>query len=101
MGPILGLPGAAIARANHLNNAGGLPVRWRLSQRTMEKTYVQPRLCGLILAGFEGTIDTLIRGVDGQVRIELEELGARIADTRLRLDPETDDRPESDQVCPA
>jgi hypothetical protein len=54
-----------------------------------------------ILAGFEGTIDTLISGVDGQVRIELEDLAARIADTRLRLDPEMGDDPETDQMCPA
>jgi hypothetical protein len=54
-----------------------------------------------ILAGFEGTIDTVISGVDGQVRIELEELAARITDTRLRLDPEMGDDLEHDQVCPA
>ena len=43
-----------------------------------------------ILAGFEEAIDSLIRGVDEGVRTELEEVGARIADVRLRLDPETD-----------
>jgi hypothetical protein len=43
-----------------------------------------------ILAGFEETIDSLIGGVDEDVRIELEAVGARIADARLRLDPETD-----------
>lgn len=53
-----------------------------------------------ILAGFEGTIDTLISGVDGQVRVEVEELAERIAETRLRLDPEAGDQPDADQVCP-
>ncbi|MCZ2078677.1 MAG: hypothetical protein LC130_27235 [Bryobacterales bacterium] len=42
-----------------------------------------------ILAGFEEAIDSLISDVDERVRTELEELGARIADVRLRLDPET------------
>jgi hypothetical protein len=48
-----------------------------------------------ILAGFEEAIDSLISDVDERVRTELEELGARIADVRLRLDPETnhDDGP--------
>jgi hypothetical protein len=43
-----------------------------------------------ILAGFEDAIDSLIGGVDDDVRIELEEVGGRIADARLRLDPEPD-----------
>ena len=43
-----------------------------------------------ILAGFEEAIDSLISGADEDVRIELEEVGGRIADARLRLDPEPD-----------
>jgi hypothetical protein len=43
-----------------------------------------------ILAGFEEAIDSLISDVDEEVRTELEELGARIADVRRWLDPETD-----------
>jgi hypothetical protein len=43
-----------------------------------------------ILAGFEEAIDSLIGGVDEDVRVELEEVGGRIADARVRLDPEPD-----------
>lgn len=53
-----------------------------------------------ILAGFEGTIETLTSGVDGQIRVELGELAERIAETRLRLDPEAGDRPDAHQACP-
>jgi len=48
-----------------------------------------------ILAGFEEAIDSLIGGVDEDVRIELEEVGARIAGVRLRLDSETDHEGET------
>jgi hypothetical protein len=54
-----------------------------------------------ILAGFEDAIDSLINDVDEDVRIELEEVGGRIADARLRLDPEPDhDGETASEVAP-
>jgi hypothetical protein len=41
-----------------------------------------------VLAGFEGTLEALIGGVDEKTRSELEGLAERIMTARLRLDPE-------------